>query len=321
MSETPATMANDDATPIRAPGAIPWLLSASAHCILLIVLATGFILTRTSSPPASPGVAINAGIVPTDNQGLYSDEAAGDPHGGETVGGSGGPGTGNGGPDTSQPGGVGGGPLGDVLQSAPPIDFGGLLPAVTPGLGAGSLEGGGVGTAHGATSGSSGSKNLRGGYARTGVFGVESEGYKFIYVFDRSGSMGGHGGAPLAAAKAQLLDSLEKLGQTHQFEIIFYNEEPHVFEVSGSTGRLVFANDQNKTLAKRFIGGVTADGGTDHEPALAMALRMAPDVIFFLTDADEPRLSASQLARISRMNKGTRDQYDRIRLRARHRKR
>ena len=306
MCPTPATIAEDDATPLRAPGAIPWLLSASAHCILLIVLATGFILTRGPDQPGSPnGVALNAGIVSAGDQGLYSDEASGDPQGGETVGGSGGPGTGNGGPETSQPGGVGGGPLGDVLQAAPPIDFGGLLPAVTPGLGAGSLEGGGVGTAHGATSGSSGSKNLRGGHAHTGVFGVESDGYKFIYVFDRSGSMGGHGGAPLAAAKSQLLDSLEKLGQTHQFQIIFYNEEPHVFDATGSTGRLVFANDQNKTLAKRFVGGVTADGGTEHETALAMALRMAPDVIFFLTDADEPRLSASQLARISRMNKGT----------------
>ena len=153
-------------------------------------------------------------------------------------------------------------------------------------------------------SGSSGSKNLRGGYARTGVFGIESEGYKFIYVFDRSGSMGGHGGAPLAAAKSQLIDSLEHLGQTHQFQIIFYNDDPHVFNLTGSPSRLVFANDQNKTLAERFVGSITADGGTEHEEALTMALRMAPDVIFFLTDADEPRLSATQLQRIARANKG-----------------
>ena len=153
--------------------------------------------------------------------------------------------------------------------------------------------------------GSSGSKNLRGGYARTGVFGIESEGYKFVYVFDRSGSMGGHGGAPLAAAKSQLIDSLQNLGQQHQFQIIFYNEDPHVFNLTGSASRLVFATDQNKTLAERFIGSVTADGGTKHEEALMMALRMAPDVIFFLTDADEPRLSAEDLRRIGRANKST----------------
>jgi hypothetical protein len=306
MSQSPAALTDDTSTQLRAPGAIPWLLSASVHCGLLIVLALGFVLSRSPATPGLPtGTSINASVVTGDIQGPYSDELSGDPQGGETVGGSGGAGLGNGGDtDSAQPGGVGGGPLGDVLQAAPPIDFAGLLPAVTPGLGAGSLEGGGLGTAKGAASGSSGSKNLRGGYARTGVFGVESDGYKFVYVFDRSGSMGGHGGAPLAAAKAQLIDSLQKLGQVHQFQIIFYNEDPHVFDITGSPGRLVFANDQNKTLASRFIGGVTADGGTEHEIALLMALRMAPDVVFFLTDADEPRLSSSQLAKIARANKG-----------------
>jgi hypothetical protein len=50
---------------------------------------------------------------------------------------------------------------------------------------------------------------------------------------------------------------------------------------------------------------MTADGATRHEEALVVALRMVPDVIFFLTDADEPRLSAKQLAHIAQANKGT----------------
>jgi len=32
-----------------------------------------------------------------------------------------------------------------------------------------------------------------GGKAHTSLFGVVGEGYKFVYVFDRSGSMGGRG--------------------------------------------------------------------------------------------------------------------------------
>ena len=313
MSSDPVAMVDDSSTPVRAPGVIPWLLSASAHCVLLIILATGFILSRGPAPPVgSPtGVSLNASVVATGGEGPYSDEPSGDPQGGDTTGGDGSAGSGGGaGSDSTEPalatGGGGGSPLSDVLQSAPTIAFAGSLPAVTPGLGAGSLEGGGLGTAQGAATGSSGSRNLRGsGYARTGVFGVESEGYKFVYVFDRSGSMGGHGGAPLAAAKSQLIESLQKLGQTHQFQIMFYNDEPHVFNLAGSPGRLVFADDQNKTLAERFIGSITADGGTEHEDALIKALRMSPDVIFFLTDADEPRLSATQLTRINRANKGT----------------
>jgi hypothetical protein len=201
--------------------------------------------------------------------------------------------------------GAGSGPLASVLGGKSPVDFGGVLPSASPMLGGGALEGGGVGTAKAATSGSQGSKNVPGGYARTGVFGVEGQGYKFVYVFDRSGSMGGHGGAPLAAAQAQLISSLRNLGQTHQFQIIFYNERPLVFNLAGAPGRLVFGTDANKYQAARFVESIIADGATEHEDALALALRMAPDVIFFLTDADEPRLNSRQLAHIARLNKGT----------------
>lgn len=148
-------------------------------------------------------------------------------------------------------------------------------------------------------------KALAQGAAQTGVFGVSGTGYKFVYVFDRSGSMDGHGGAPLMAAKTELIHSLRELGKMHQFQIIFYNEEPRIFTLSGNDGRLTFATEQNRRLAERFVNGITADGATQHEDALAMALRMNPDVIFFLTDADEPALSARQLARLRRMSNGT----------------
>ncbi len=80
-----------------------------------------------------------------------------------------------------------------------------------------------------------------GGRARTSLYGIEADGYKFIYVFDRSGSMGGSGrNTPLSSAKANLLASLESLGDTHQFQIIFYNEKPTMFALAGHPDRLVF---------------------------------------------------------------------------------
>jgi hypothetical protein len=39
--------------------------------------------------------------------------------------------------------------------------------------------------------------------------------------------------------------------------------------------------------------------------ALKLALSMRPDVIFFLTDADEPRITNRELAEISSQNRGT----------------
>jgi hypothetical protein len=152
---------------------------------------------------------------------------------------------------------------------------------------------------------SPGNERLANGQARTSVFGAEGEGRKFVYVFDRSGSMDGHGGAPLSAAKSELLASLQDLDETHQFQIIFYNERPRIFSPGGLPGRLVFGTEQNKVLAEKFVGSITADGATRHEDALNMALRMVPDVIFFLTDADEPRMSDQQLARIAKFNRGT----------------
>jgi hypothetical protein len=141
------------------------------------------------------------------------------------------------------------------------------------------------------------------GQAKTSVFGLPGEGYKFVYVFDRSGSMGGGGRSTLSAAKSELLKSLDSLGDTHQFQIIFYNEEPDIMKIAGGN-RLVFGTEQNKTLARRFVGGITADGSTHHEEALLMALRLKPDVIFFLTDADEPALTPNQLRRIRQMCDG-----------------
>lgn len=39
-------------------------------------------------------------------------------------------------------------------------------------------------------------------------------------------------------------------------------------------------------------------------PALEMAIRLKPDVIFFLTDAEEPRLTESELEKLNRWNTG-----------------
>jgi hypothetical protein len=143
-----------------------------------------------------------------------------------------------------------------------------------------------------------------GGKAHTSMFGVQAEGYKFVYVIDRSGSMGGSGPTALKAAKAELLASLKDLEQTHQFQIVFYNEKPALFNPTGDPHRTLFATEQNKSLAERFIDTITAFDGTRHDEALMLAVKLHPDVIFWLTDADEPKLSGVDLTRISRLAAG-----------------
>ena len=191
--------------------------------------------------------------------------------------------------------------LESLLSDQPPVDPTAALPDAMNTIGP-AVAGGGVGHA-----GSAGNRPRgpgtgfgRGGKTTATLFGVPGEGSKFVYVFDRSGSMGGSGRNALTIAKAELIASLNSLDQVHQFQIIFYNQQPVIFNPSGQAGRLAFATEQNKERARRFIGSITSDGATRHEEALKMAISLQPDVIFFLTDADEPRLSARELEQVRR---------------------
>jgi len=143
------------------------------------------------------------------------------------------------------------------------------------------------------------------GKVETGVFGIKGKGTRFIYVFDRSASMSGYMGRPIDAAQQQLLASLEDLKENHQFQIIFYNEYPAVFNpFHPSPPKLLYGNNINREQAVDFVESIEPSGQTNHIAALKIALNMKPDVIFFLTDADEPQLTTDELAFITKRNDG-----------------
>lgn len=158
----------------------------------------------------------------------------------------------------------------------------GLLPTVT--------AGGATAAASGDTGLGSGNSQLSGGSGiskvKTQIFGVEGEGNRFVYVFDRSDSMNGFEGKPLRQAKIELGNSINSLGPSHQFQIIFYNDHPLPYGGS-QRPRLLYGDERDKELALRFVRDMGGNGGTNHVDALLMALAMSPDVIFFLTDADD----------------------------------
>jgi hypothetical protein len=102
----------------------------------------------------------------------------------------------------------------------------GLLPAVGDSGGNAAQAAGGLGLGDGGAA-LGGDRSIP--KVKTTVFGIEGEGTRFLYVFDRSESMLGYGGAPLKRAKAELLESLKSLGPVHQFQIVFYNDSPLPF--------------------------------------------------------------------------------------------
>jgi hypothetical protein len=137
--------------------------------------------------------------------------------------------------------------------------------------------------------------------AQVSLFGIKAEGSKFVYVLDRSGSTDGK---LLGAAKAEILASIEKIDDVHQFQLVVYNERPKIFNPAGSGGQLAFGTDANRAEVKKFLGTISGDGGTDHAAALSAAIRLHPDVIFMLSDGDEPMLTARQLEHIDRLGPG-----------------
>ncbi len=128
-------------------------------------------------------------------------------------------------------------------------------------------------------------------------FGTTGTGKRFVYVFDRSGSMGGGSRSALGAAKRELIRSFNSLTAQQEFLIVFYNQDPIVFPQKD----LALADSRGKRNAENFVDTIAANGGTDHMAALKRALACKPDVIFFLTDADEPKMSNGNLAEIKRL--------------------
>jgi hypothetical protein len=262
------------------PANLPsWLLSVIVHALLLIILGLTMRVTpRGIAAERGREVAVVIKHLDEDGQDYYESEGTSQQATQDSA--------------TGRPS--------ELVGEQSPVDIQEALPKGRELIGIGD-----PGKAAGAADMARGPRQPSGvaGYkARTKVYGIQAEGNKFVYVFDRSASMGGSGYSALRSAKTELLASLEQLGPTNQFQIIFYNQEPTIAPLAG--GRLVFGNEQNKQRAKHFVEGIIADGGTDHEKALDLALNLSADVIFFLTDADQPEMGSSQLARIHRKNRG-----------------
>lgn len=178
-----------------------------------------------------------------------------------------------------------------------PIDVDSVLSALEPGGGGNGV--GDVGDAAGGLGLGDGGPALGGSSAvpkvRTSVFGIEGTGTRFVYVFDRSSSMNGYSGLPMANAKRELIKSLQSLGRLHQFQLIFYNEVPMAYGQLAGTNKMLAGTEEHKQQAIGYVRRIQPDGGTEHLAALRMGLAMGPDVIFFLTDADQPALSHRNL--------------------------
>jgi hypothetical protein len=137
------------------------------------------------------------------------------------------------------------------------------------------------------------------GPGTTSFFQIGTSGKAIVYVIDHSASMGQNNA--LAAAKAELARSLCRLPASARFQVIAYNRTAQPLRINGRID-LVPATEANKHEAALLLDLLSAEGGTEHLPALRQALALRPEVIFFLTDAAD--LEPRQVRELTLRNQG-----------------
>ncbi len=173
--------------------------------------------------------------------------------------------------------------LAEILPSSEPKP-GEAPPRALPGpqtLGQGLVPGSGTGGGGGAGGGSGGGAG-HGIGPGTQFFGARDHAHSFAYVIDCSGSMG----RSLDVAKREMLASINQLPPDAYFAVVFYNLQARMLrDLEGKRG-LMAATAPSKAGVEAQLATIAPDGGTDHMTALRAALKLKPEVIFFLTDAD-----------------------------------
>jgi hypothetical protein len=132
--------------------------------------------------------------------------------------------------------------------------------------------------------------------ATTQFFGTPTRGQRIVYVIDRSASMGENG--RLDVARQELMASLCRLPANAFFQVIVYNSTDEI--LVGNAEMLVPASPENIAHVDHALATLEPVGGTRHLTAITVALRMRPDVVYFLTDADD--LSKTDQTSIQRLN-------------------
>jgi hypothetical protein len=130
-------------------------------------------------------------------------------------------------------------------------------------------------------------------------FGVGVPAQSVVFVIDRSISMGLNGG--LDAAKREVRASLERLGATTRFQVLFYNREIEVVSSAERDGLLENTEASQRDII-RLVDRTRAKGGTDHLSALRRAISLRPEAIFVIRDAED--LLRDQVRDLTYLNGG-----------------
>ncbi len=124
------------------------------------------------------------------------------------------------------------------------------------------------------------------------VFGSGNlTGRKFVFLIDRSRSMGDQGLGVLKKARTELVAAIDELENHHEFQIVAYHDRTATI----ARRELLPATDENKRLVPDYMANLVAYGGTNHQNGIYAALAFNPDVIVMLSDGGLPELHEGHL--------------------------
>ena len=109
-------------------------------------------------------------------------------------------------------------------------------------------------------------------------FGTKSKGSRFVFVIDKSGSMGDK--KKFVRAKRELIKTLRALPKNSRFMVYFFDEGSEKMPVNN----MMAAVPSNISWAEDWVKSVGMGGGTDPRKALKSGFSLKPDTIWLLTD-------------------------------------
>jgi von Willebrand factor type A domain len=184
----------------------------------------------------------------------------------------------------------------DIEKSLTPAVEG--VPAIEGAMAAGSGSGSGTGKGSFdaiASLGAAGGGSGKG----VGFFGTRARADSVVFIVDMSGSMEGH---RFDRAVEELTHSLSLLQPSQKFFIFFYNGATFpLFEQR--IAKLLPATSGNRAKATKWIHAFHPEGDTAPEDAIERALRLKPQVIYFLTDGEIPNTTRSTAQRFNTEHK------------------
>jgi hypothetical protein len=185
--------------------------------------------------------------------------------------------------------------------------------AAGPAASFGSGKGFGSGEGDGSGSGSGTGKGRLAPFGPTGggtpgprgkVFGEGGSAHTIAFTCDASGSM-----IPkFGLLRRELQKAIDGLRHIQRFSITFYADKK---AIAFENGNLVYATDENKRKAAKWLDEIYPSGQTDPLPSLDIAFRAKPDLLYMLTDGEFDN-NAEVMKRVAALNKDRRTRVNTI---------